>query len=129
MGSGGVVVMDEDSCMVDVAKFFLEFTKDESCGKCTPCRAGIPEMLQILNKISKGTAALEDLDTLEELAEMVASGKPALIRSSPQYGTSVRNTRHILLIRNVPLVYVRGCFGLPVSIPVRCSWISPVISA
>jgi len=73
MGSGGVVVMDEDSCMVDVAKFFLEFTKDESCGKCTPCRAGIPEMLQILNNISQGTATLEDLDVLEELAEMVAS--------------------------------------------------------
>jgi len=73
MGSGGVVVMDEDSCMVDVAKFFLEFTKDESCGKCTPCRAGIPEMLEILKKISCGEAKLEDLDILEELAEMVAS--------------------------------------------------------
>jgi NADH-quinone oxidoreductase subunit F len=73
MGSGGVVVMDEDSCMVDVAKFFLEFTKDESCGKCTPCRAGIPEMLQILDNISQGKAVLEDLDTLQELAEMVAS--------------------------------------------------------
>jgi NADH-quinone oxidoreductase subunit F len=73
MGSGGLVVMDEDSCMVDVAKFFLEFTKDESCGKCTPCRTGIPRMLQILNKISQGTATLEDLGILEELAEMVAS--------------------------------------------------------
>ncbi len=73
MGSGGLVVMDEDSCMVDVAKFFLQFTRDESCGKCTPCRAGIPEMLQILSKISRGEAEMEDLDTLEELAEMVAS--------------------------------------------------------
>ncbi|MDD5590860.1 MAG: FAD-dependent oxidoreductase [Dehalococcoidales bacterium] len=73
MGSGGVVVMDEDSCMVDVAKFFLEFTRDESCGKCTPCRAGIPEMLEILNRISRGEATLEDLDILEELAEMVSS--------------------------------------------------------
>ena len=73
MGSGGLVVMDEDSCMVDVAKFFLQFTRDESCGKCTPCRAGIPEMLQILNKVSRGEATMEDLDTLEELAEMVAS--------------------------------------------------------
>ncbi|UCC90923.1 MAG: FAD-dependent oxidoreductase [Dehalococcoidia bacterium] len=73
MGSGGLVVMDEDSCMVDVAKFFLQFTRDESCGKCTPCRAGIPEMLQILNKISRGEATLGELDTLEELAEMVAS--------------------------------------------------------
>jgi len=73
MGSGGVVVMDEDSCMVDVAKFFLEFTRDESCGKCTPCRAGIPKMLEILDKISRGKAKLGDLDILEELAEMVSS--------------------------------------------------------
>jgi len=73
MGSGGVVVMDEDSCMVDVAKFFLDFTKDESCGKCTPCRAGIPKMLEILNKISRGEGTMEDLDVLSELAEMVAS--------------------------------------------------------
>ncbi len=73
MGSGGLVVMDEDSCMVDVAKFFLQFTKDESCGKCTPCRAGIPEMLQILDKVSRGEATMNDLDTLQELAEMIAS--------------------------------------------------------
>jgi len=73
MGSGGLVVMDEDSCMVDVAKFFLQFTKDESCGKCIPCRAGIPKMLEILNRISQGEATMEDLDILEELAEMVAS--------------------------------------------------------
>ncbi len=73
MGSGGLVVMDEDSCMVDVAKFFLQFTRDESCGKCTPCRAGIPKMLEILNKISQGEGTIEDLDVLSELAEMVAS--------------------------------------------------------
>ena len=73
MGSGGLVVMDEDSCMVDVAKFFLGFTKDESCGKCTPCRAGIPKMLEILNKISQGEGTMEDLDILAELAEMVTS--------------------------------------------------------
>ncbi|GAG89609.1 unnamed protein product, partial [marine sediment metagenome] len=73
MGSGGLVVMDEDSCMVDVAKFFLDFTKDESCGKCTPCRAGIPKMLEILNKISQGEGTMEDLDVLSELAEMIAS--------------------------------------------------------
>ncbi|MFC1983615.1 FAD-dependent oxidoreductase, partial [Chloroflexota bacterium] len=73
MGSGGLVVMDEDSCMVDMAKFFIQFTKDESCGKCTPCRAGIPKMLEILDKISRGEATLDDLDVLLELAEMVAS--------------------------------------------------------
>jgi NADH:ubiquinone oxidoreductase subunit F (NADH-binding)/(2Fe-2S) ferredoxin len=56
MGSGGLIVMDENNCMVDVAKFFLQFTRDESCGKCTPCRAGIPKMLEILNKITQGKA-------------------------------------------------------------------------
>ena len=73
MGSGGLVVMDEDSCMVDVAKYFLGFTRDESCGKCTPCRVGIPKMLEILTKISRGEGTLEDLDILAELGEMVVS--------------------------------------------------------
>jgi len=72
MGSGGLIVMDEDSCMVDMARFFLQFTKDESCGKCTPCRVGIPKMLEILERISQGEGKMEDLDTLEELASMVA---------------------------------------------------------
>ena len=67
MGSGGLIVMDEDNCMVDIAKFFLEFTVDESCGKCTPCRIGTRRMLEILEKITKGQATMEDLDKLEEL--------------------------------------------------------------
>lgn len=67
MGSGGLIVMDEDTCMVDIAKFFLEFTVDESCGKCTPCRIGTRRMLEILEKITKGQATIEDLDKLEEL--------------------------------------------------------------
>lgn len=67
MGSGGLIVMDEDTCMVDIAKFFLEFTVDESCGKCTPCRIGTRRMLEILEKITKGQATMEDLDKLEEL--------------------------------------------------------------
>lgn len=73
MGSGGVIVMDEDSCMVDIAKFFLDFTRDESCGKCAPCRAGIPEMRQVLNKITRGEGTLEDIRLLQELGQMVAS--------------------------------------------------------
>jgi len=73
MGSGGLVVMDEDSCMVDVAKFFLQFTKDESCGKCTPCRAGIPKMLELLTRITDGKGTMEDLATLQELCEMISS--------------------------------------------------------
>ncbi len=67
MGSGGLIVMDEDSCMVDIAKFFLEFTVDESCGKCTPCRVGTKRLLEMLDKITKGQATMEDLDKMEEL--------------------------------------------------------------
>ncbi|MBQ3551305.1 MAG: 4Fe-4S binding protein [Clostridia bacterium] len=67
MGSGGLIVMDEDSCMVDIAKFFLEFTVDESCGKCTPCRVGTKRLLEMLDNITKGKATLEDLDRMEEL--------------------------------------------------------------
>jgi NADP-reducing hydrogenase subunit HndC len=67
MGSGGLIVMDEDTCMVDIAKFFLEFTVDESCGKCTPCRIGTKRMHELLDKISKGKATMDDLGKLEEL--------------------------------------------------------------
>ncbi len=67
MGSGGLIVMDEDNCMVDIAKFFLEFTVDESCGKCTPCRIGNKRLLEMLDKVTKGQATLEDLDKMEEL--------------------------------------------------------------
>ena len=67
MGSGGLIVMDEDDCMVDIAKFFLEFTVEESCGKCTPCRVGTKRLLVMLTKITKGQATMEDLDKLEEL--------------------------------------------------------------
>ena len=67
MGSGGMIVMDEDNCMVDIAKFFLEFTVDESCGKCTPCRIGNRRLLEYLNKITNGTATLQDLDDMEKL--------------------------------------------------------------
>ena len=67
VGSGGLIVMDEDSCMVDIAKFFLEFTVDESCGKCTPCRIGTRRLLEILEKITSGNGTMEDLDKLEEL--------------------------------------------------------------
>ncbi len=68
MGSGGLIVMDEDNCMVDIAKFFLDFTVDESCGKCAPCRIGTKRMMEILEKITEGNGTLEDIDKLEELA-------------------------------------------------------------
>ena len=73
MGSGGLIVMDEDNCMVDIAKFFLEFTVDESCGKCTPCRVGTKRLLEILDKIISGNGELEDLDRMEELCNYIKS--------------------------------------------------------
>ena len=71
MGSGGLIVMDEDTCMVDMAKFFLEFTVDESCGKCTPCRVGTKRILELLEKITSGKGTLEDIDRIEELCNYV----------------------------------------------------------
>ena len=73
MGSGGLIVMDEDTCMVDIAKFFLEFTVDESCGKCTPCRIGTKRLLEMLNKITSGNGTLEDIDKMEELCNHIKS--------------------------------------------------------
>lgn len=73
MGSGGAIVMDEDNCMVDVAKFYMEFICDESCGKCSPCRIGTKRMLELLTKITKGTATMEDLDKLMDLANYIKS--------------------------------------------------------
>ena len=71
MGSGGAIVMDEDNCMVDVAKFYLEFICDESCGKCTPCRIGTKRMLEILTRITEGKGTMKDLDELEELSQTI----------------------------------------------------------
>ena len=73
MGSGGLIVMDEDNCMVDIARFFLDFTVDESCGKCTPCRVGTRRLLEILDKIISGNGEMEDLDRLEELSNYIKS--------------------------------------------------------
>ncbi len=71
MGSGGMIVMDEDSCMVDVARYFLDFLRDESCGKCTPCREGLARMFQILDRICGGEGAEEDLELLEDISDLV----------------------------------------------------------
>ena len=73
MGSGGLIVMDEDNCMVDIAKFFLEFTVDESCGKCAPCRIGTKRLYGLLEKVTNGTATMEDLDLMEELCYHIKS--------------------------------------------------------
>ena len=74
MGSGGAIVMDEDNCMVDVAKFYMEFICDESCGKCSPCRIGTRRLLEYLNKITEGKSTMKDLEELEELAETIKVG-------------------------------------------------------
>lgn len=71
MGSGGMIVMDEDNCMVDIAKFYLEFTVEESCGKCTPCRVGNKRLHEMLTKISEGKGTMEDLDAMKELAQTI----------------------------------------------------------
>ena len=71
MGSGGLIVMDDTNCMVDIAKFFLEFTVEESCGKCTPCRVGNKRLLELLDKITNGRATMEDLDKIDELAHFI----------------------------------------------------------
>lgn len=84
MGSGGLIVMDEDTCMVDIAKFYLEFTADESCGKCTPCRIGTKRMLELLTKITEGKGERKDLDNIKEIAEhMKAASLCALGQSAP----------------------------------------------
>ena len=84
MGSGGLIVMDEDNCMVDIAKFFLEFTVDESCGKCAPCRIGTKRLYEILDKITKGQGTMEDLDKLEQLSnDIKASSLCGLGQTAP----------------------------------------------
>ncbi|MEE8360131.1 MAG: NADH-ubiquinone oxidoreductase-F iron-sulfur binding region domain-containing protein [Candidatus Omnitrophota bacterium] len=85
MGSGSFIIMDEDTCMVDIAKYFLSFTMDESCGKCTPCREGTMHMYNILKDITEGKATMEDLDTLEDLGRMIKE------TSLCQLGTSAPN--------------------------------------
>ena len=115
MGSGGLIIMDEDTCMVDIAKFFLEFTVDESCGKCTPCRIGTRRMLEILEKITKGQAEMEDLDRLEELCKPVLSARwdrRPPIPCSPRCGISERNILRISWIKNVRQASVRIFFTI-----------------
>ena len=99
MGSGGLVVMDEETCMVDVAKFFLNFTQSESCGKCTPCREGTKRMLEMLEKITDGKGEDGDIEKLEKLASSIkagalcASARRPRTPSSPRCATSETNMR------------------------------------
>jgi len=119
MGSGGLVVMDEDTCMVNVAKFFLEFIVDESCGKCAPCRIGTKRMLEILDKITSGKGEPEDIDRLEKLATTIKIQHCAvwdrrrLTLFFPRLGTSEMNMRLTSTRRSVLLVYAKHCFPIP----------------
>jgi NADH-quinone oxidoreductase subunit F len=84
MGSGGMIVMDEDTCMVDVARYFIEFLTDESCGKCVPCREGLRQMHKILTRITEGKGKAGDIETLEELSEVaIDASLCALGKSAP----------------------------------------------
>ncbi len=96
MGSGGMVVMDEDNCMVDVARYFVEFTHSESCGKCAPCRVGLDKALEMLDGFTHGTATLDDLDALDELCRMIRdTSLCGLGQSAPNpVLTSLRHFRH-----------------------------------
>jgi len=92
MGSGGLIVLDEDTCMVDISKFYLEFTVDESCGKCTPCRVGTKRLLQLLDKITQGKGEIEDIQKIEDLAKhMKSSSLCALGQSAPNPVLSTLN--------------------------------------
>ena len=114
MGSGGMIVIDEDSCMVDIAKFFLEFTQDESCGKCTPCREGTKRMFEILTRITEGKGQAGDIEKLERLGNMTKAPlcDSAVRRTlcSASSGTSVTNTRNTFTKRNAALASVRPCW-------------------
>ena len=105
MGSGGIIVMDEDTCMVDIAKFFLEFSCDESCGKCTPCRIGNKKMLDILNKICDGKGTMEDIEELEQTALYVQQNSLCgLGQSSPNPVLST--LRHF---KDEYIAHINGC--------------------
>ena len=87
MGSGGMIVMDEDDCMVSVSRFYLDFTVEESCGKCTPCRIGNKRLLELLNKITEGRGTEKDLDTLATLGQVIKRYCPLRVRTNlPQPG-------------------------------------------
>jgi len=114
MGSGGMIVVDEDTCMVDVARYFLDFLQEESCGQCNPCREGIKRMLEIFNDICEGNGRQGDIELLEELGGMIkkfalcglgTSAPP--MRCSPPYGIAVRSMRCISLTKGVRQAYAR----------------------
>ena len=118
MGSGGLIVMDEDSCMVDIAKFFLRFTVDESCGKCVPCRIGTKRMLEILERITSGKGTLQDIENLKALANSIraspfaGSDKPRPTRCFQRFVISKTNIWHTLRKKDALPGYAKTCSGI-----------------
>lgn len=107
MGSGGMIILDEDTCMVDIAKFYLEFTVDESCGKCTPCRVGTRKLLQYLDKITQGNGEMEDIDRIEELAtHMQKSSLCALGQTAPN---PILSTMHFFKDEYIAHIKDKSC--------------------
>ena len=107
MGSGGLIVMDEDSCMVDIAKFFLEFTVDESCGKCTPCRVGTKRLYELLEKITDGKGEEEDLDKIKELCDYMSTS--SLCALGQTASNPVKSTMHFFMDEYVAHVRDKKC--------------------
>ena len=107
MGSGGLIVMDEDSCMVDIAKFFLEFTVDESCGKCTPCRVGTKRLYELLEKITDGKGEEEDLDKIKELCDHMSSA--SLCALGQTASNPVKSTMHFFMDEYIAHVRDKKC--------------------
>lgn len=107
MGSGGLIVMDEDSCMVDIAKFFLEFTVDESCGKCTPCRVGTKRLYELLDKITSGKGEEEDLEKIKELCDYMSSS--SLCALGQTASNPVKSTMHFFMNEYVAHVRDKKC--------------------
>ena len=107
MGSGGLIVMDEDSCMVDIAKFFLEFTVDESCGKCTPCRVGTKRLYELLEKITDGKGEEEDLEKIKELCDYMSTS--SLCALGQTASNPVKSTMHFFMDEYIAHVRDKKC--------------------
>ncbi len=127
MGSGGMVVMDEDNCMVDVARYFIQFTRSESCGKCTPCRVGLDKALRILTRITKGQGREEDLADLDELGRMIREtslcglGQTAPNSCSPRCATSTTSSRTTSTPGGAGPAYARISSFRRARTPARCT--------
>ena len=129
MGSGGLIVMDEDSCMVDMARFFLEFTQDESCGKCTPCRVGTRRMLEILTRICEGKGEEDDIERLlisgprSRTRRCAVWARQRPIRCSPLSATSAKSSSSTFATTSAAPECAPSLYARRVRMPARRAWI------